>query len=70
LKNTGAFLRLDGELEVIVRSTQTRVITDKQWTLYATDREVARLVTAGDRHSGPVNEGWYLMPFEITFTLP
>jgi hypothetical protein len=44
--------------------------SDKQWILYATDREVARLVTNGERHSGPVNEGWYLMPFEITVTLP
>jgi hypothetical protein len=27
-------------------------------------------VTAGSRHKGPVDEGWYTMPFEIAFTVP
>jgi hypothetical protein len=43
--------------------------SETQWVLYATDAEVARLVSPGIRHQGPIDEGTYLMPFEITFTL-
>jgi len=43
---------------------------EKSWTIFATDDDVARLVSPGIRHQGPTNEGWYRMPFEITFTVP
>jgi hypothetical protein len=40
------------------------------WTWFATESDVARLVSPGVRHQGPRNEGWYRMPFQITFTVP
>jgi hypothetical protein len=53
-------------------STYARVTRngEKSWTLWATELDIMRLVTAGSRHKGPVDEGWYTMPFEITFTIP
>ena len=53
-------------------STYARVTrtSEKSWTLWATEVDIMRLVTAGSRHKGPVDEGWYTMPFEITFTVP
>jgi len=40
------------------------------WILWATDTDLARLVTPGMGNKPPVDEGWYVMPFEITFTVP
>jgi hypothetical protein len=53
-------------------STHARVTRTgtNSWTLWATEIDIARLVTAGSRHKGPVDEGWYTMPFEIAFTVP
>ena len=53
-------------------STYARVTRNdvNSWTLFATEVDIARLVTAGSRHRGPVDEGWYTMPFEVTFTVP
>ena len=43
---------------------------EKSWTIFATDGDIARLVSPGVRHQGPLDEGSYLMPFEINFTVP
>jgi hypothetical protein len=47
---------------------------DNSWILSASDRDIARLVSPGadvkGKPTGPVNEGSYAMPFELTFTLP
>ena len=45
---------------------------DNAWTLFATDVDIARLVSpgSGKGKTGPTDEGHYLMPFEITFTVP
>jgi len=53
-------------------STHARVTrtSEKSWTLWASETDIMRLVTAGSRRQGPVDEGWYTMPFEITFTVP
>jgi hypothetical protein len=42
----------------------------KQWVVFAGDSEIARLVSPGIHHQGPLDEGSYQLPFEITFTLP
>jgi hypothetical protein len=39
------------------------------WTLWATDQDVARLVSTGTANR-LLDEGWYVMPFEMTFTTP
>jgi hypothetical protein len=44
--------------------------SENSWTWFATDVDIARLVSPGIRHQGPRNEGWYRMPFEITITVP
>ena len=44
--------------------------SDNSWTIFATTNEIARLVSPGSRQQGPLDEGSYLMPFEITFTVP
>jgi hypothetical protein len=42
----------------------------KQWVVFAGDSDIARLVSPGIHHQGPLDEGSYQLPFEITFTLP
>lgn len=44
--------------------------SDNTWTIFAADTDIARLVSPGVRHQGPVDEGSYRLPFEITFTVP
>jgi hypothetical protein len=44
--------------------------SENSWTWYATDAEVARLVSPGIHHQGPRDEGWYRMPFQIVVTVP
>jgi hypothetical protein len=44
--------------------------SENSWTWFATDVDVARLVSPGIRHQGPRDEGWYRMPIEITITVP
>ena len=53
-------------------STHAHVRRDGQnaWTIYATDTDIARLVSPGIHHQGPLDEGSYRIPFEITFTVP
>ena len=44
------------------------------WTIFATDVERARLVAppveSKGKPTGPADEGTYIMPFQITFTVP
>ena len=44
--------------------------SENSWTWFATESDVARLVSPGVHHQGPRNEGWYRMPFAIDFTVP
>ena len=44
--------------------------SENSWTWFATETDVARLVSPGVHHQGPINEGWYRMPFSIDFTVP
>jgi hypothetical protein len=44
--------------------------TESRWTIFASDTDVARLLSPGVRNQGQVDEGSYRMPFEITFTVP
>jgi hypothetical protein len=44
--------------------------SENSWTWFATEVDVARLVSPGVHNQGPRDEGWYRMPFEITFTAP
>jgi hypothetical protein len=43
---------------------------ENSWTWFATEADVARLVSPGIHQRGPRDEGWYRMPFEIVFTVP
>jgi hypothetical protein len=43
---------------------------ENSWTVFATDIDVARLVSPGVHNQGPRDEGSYRMPFAITFTVP
>ena len=40
------------------------------WVLSATELDVARLASHNAGPKGDIDEGWYTMPFEITFTVP
>ena len=53
-------------------STHASVRRDAEnaWTIFATDTDIARITSPGVRHQGPVDEGSYRMPFEITFVVP
>jgi hypothetical protein len=44
--------------------------SENSWTWFATDVDVARLVTLGTKRQGWIDEGSYKMPFEITITVP
>jgi hypothetical protein len=44
--------------------------SDNSWTWFATDVDVARLVTLGTKRQGWIDEGWYRLPFEIAITVP
>lgn len=44
--------------------------SENTWTWFATEADIARLVSPGVRHQGPRDEGWYRMSFEIVLTVP
>jgi hypothetical protein len=43
---------------------------EKTWTIFATDSDIARILSPGTKNQGQLDEGSYRMPFEITFTVP
>ena len=45
-------------------------IDGKSWVLRTTETDVARLASHAGGPKPDIDEGWYRMPFEITFTVP